>query len=275
MFARLLGVISLSGFLAATSPPGAGSTLRPPDARMVAAERLFAASRRPPQIRFAGGYPRSFIGSVPAAGRTPVGRARQFLADYASLYGLDNAAIRLDVRRQARLAGVVDSITFTETYRGIPVEGADLVVNLVRGDVISTLGGLLHADPGELRLGLGPRDAEAIAFGPVGALGARPIGRTTLFLRDPSLWLDGIPRPRPVWRVVIGHRVAAVVSVDARTGEVLAREPYLKSDALDGLDLDLEDAENDASMEADSCFWASDETGVGDEDGINPAYIND
>src|SRR5262245_21342322 len=108
-----LAIIASAGIVGAASSSGAGRTPRDP---MLAAERLRAASRLPAQIRFAGGYPRSFIGRVPATGRTPVDRARRFLADHASLYGLDDAAIRLDVRRQARLLGVIDSITFTETY---------------------------------------------------------------------------------------------------------------------------------------------------------------
>jgi hypothetical protein len=275
-----LTILASAGLLAASPPRRVRGTravgrVAPESDRMLAAKRLISESSGPAEVRFQGGYLRSFIGRVPVEGLTPVARARRFLARNASLYGLDDPAIHLDVRRQARLLGVIDSVTFTEKLRGLPVQGGDLVVNLFNGEVLSTLGGLLHADPGDLRPGLAAQDAEAIARLAVGARGASSIGTTTLFLRDQSLWLDGIARARLAWRVVIGQPVAEVLYVDARSGELLARDPTTQNDSLDDFDLDLEDAENDASAEADDCFWTSDETEVGDEDGIISAYIND
>jgi Zn-dependent metalloprotease len=257
--------------------PGPLPVVRSDAATLALVEHLERASLTPAELRFEGGFPRGFVGRVPAAGDTPLAQARAFLAAHAELYGLTDPAVALDVRRQATIAGAAHTVTFGERYRGLPVHGGELVVQIVAGDVVSAVGALVHGYGGETVPALGPADAERLARKAVNAEAAEILGRTTLMILDPSLWTGGPSSPRLVWRVAVGEPVSGLVFMDATSGELLSVEPFgeEESDPFDTMDLDLEDAENDSSAALDDCYVTSDETEVGDEDEIDSDYAND
>ena len=240
-------------------------------------DRLERASQTPAELRFEGGFPRGFVGRVRAVGATPAEQARAFLAEHAALYGLTDPAIALDVRRQATVAGAAHVVTFSERYRGLPVHGGELAVQIVGDEVLSTVGGLVHGYDGDIVPAYGPADADRLARRAVNADGAEILGRTTLVIVDPSLWTGGPAAPRLAWRVSVGAPVSGLAFMDARNGGLLSVEPFESEDAdpFDTMDLDLEDAENDSSAAMDDCYVTSDETEVGDEDGIDSDYADD
>lgn len=261
-----------------TSTSGTPTASTRPDANQLAAvTRLEAASTVPSEFRFEQGYVRGFVGRVPAAGGTPVDRARSFLGEHADLYGLAEPEIELQVRRHAWFTEMAHTVTFSEIYRGLPVYGGELVVRLVEGDVVGTTGALLHDYRGDIVPAFGQPDAERLARAAVGADQAAILGRTTLLILDRSLWIGGPSTARLAWRVSVGAPHIGFVFIDAKTGEVLSEDPFAQEelDPFEDMDLDLEDAENDSSAADDGCYWLSDETEVGDEDGIDSDYDDD
>ena len=218
--------------------PGTGPAIRSDAETLALVQHLKASSSTPAEVRFEGGFPRGFVGRVRAAGDTPAAQARAFLADNAELYGLTDPAIDLMVRRQATVAGAAHVVTLAERYRGVPVQGGELVVQIIGDEVVSTVGALLHGYAGEVAPAYGPADADRLARRAVNTEAADILGKTTLMIFDPSLWSGGPSAPRLAWRVAVGEPFSGLAFLDAMNGALLSAETFgdEDSDPFDTMD---------------------------------------
>ncbi len=86
---------------------------------------------------------------------------------------------------------------------------------------------------------------------------------------DPSLLEQVSPEPHLAWRVATGQPVSVMAFVDAHTGEVLFQYGL----TTDALDLDFKDAHYTDNI---GCYFLSvDDQTIGDEFGLDPAYVTD
>ena len=239
--------------------------------QLTALRRLNAASAGRLEVRFENAFPRSVLGRVAVTGPDPVARAASFLDTYGDVYRLHGPGLGLVVQRVRSGRGFpADVVAFHQTYQGIPVHGAELVAWL-KGDMLyGTVGKLLTHVPLDTTPAILRLEAEDIARAGA-AREARVLGLTTLMIFDPSLVAEGAPRPRLAWRVTVSGDEPERVFVDAHSGEVLSRLGVSDS----AYELDLESAENDASAKTDLCYWQSDDTTAGDEDGLEDDFTSD
>lgn len=232
------------------------------DRQLLALRRLQTASQRPPEVRFVNGFPRGVIARVPVEGSSPVERAAMFLDAYRDLYRQGNPDLGFVVRRL--LAGGEapgEIVTLAQTYRNLPVYGGEIVV-VLKGDLLyGTVGKLLTRVALDTNPRLTAREAEDAARRALGEPDLPALGQTTLSVFDASLVGDAAAEPHLAWWVTLG-RDPERVFVDAHDGSVLSRA-LLQSAAFE---LDLESAEHDANAKDDTCFWDSDDVGVGDEE---------
>src|SRR5262245_7669398 len=123
-------LLRLSAARAAGTAPGSE------DPSVTALRALQAAARAPIDVRFERGFPRDVVARVPATGETPVERALAYLRQYRELYRWTDPNIGLAVRRvqDERRIGL-SSVVLFQTYKGIPVQGAEIVVH-VQGNEI-------------------------------------------------------------------------------------------------------------------------------------------
>jgi hypothetical protein len=254
----------------AGATPGAPGSLGA-DAAAVALDRLAANSSVPLEYGFVNGFPRQVVVSVPAVGNDPVGRAMRFLADNRDLYGL-GPEVGLGVRKVSAPAGAPFAVVaLYEAYRGVPVHAAELSVSIFGDRILGTTGRLLPDPHVETIPTVSSVEAEAVARTFAGEATAPTLGVTTLLIHDPSLVSEAAPRARLAWRVHLAGAPTRAIFIDALDGRVLDEEPV--SDSEYGLELN--DAENEANADDSGCFWNSDETVIGDEDGIDPDYLDD
>jgi Zn-dependent metalloprotease len=242
------------------------------DLQLAAMRRLRAASSVPVAFRLEGGFPRSVEARLTVPGADPVQRARGFLEDYADLYRLRGPALGLGVNRLTAPADALfDGVTFFQTYKGLPVYGGNIVVWLKGSTLYGTVGRLMTADaPLDTVPAVERPQAERTAIATVGDRVASVIGQTRLVVFNRA----GAPsgrQPRLAWRVTLRGGETRRVFVDAHTGALLESATLAKYD----FDLDLESAENDANGDDDDCFWGSDDTTAGDEDGLEDEFAND
>ncbi|MBI3160661.1 MAG: M4 family metallopeptidase [Chloroflexi bacterium] len=266
----LLGVL-VAAFFWLRRPPA------PPASPQVAAlERLEAAAARPPEILFRNGFPILLSARVKVKGADPVERARAFLSDYRDLLGQNDPDLELHVQRVEGETG--ETVRFYQTYLGLPVFGAELVVHL-RGDhfVFST-GDLLSEANLEPVPGLTPPEAEALAIAASGDALGRVLGETSLLVFDESLLSEDLPRDTHLaWQVTLAGREPARYYVDAHTGEVLYFY-FLAEDhggELAGYDLDLEHANGANGNDTYCYYWTTDDDYVGSEKGVKKSYHGD
>lgn len=288
----------------------------PVDSQAASLRILEAAAERPTNVSFANGFPRVVLTAVPVEGATLVERATNFVRTYKGLYRLDTRDpfgapdakpnrlgiadpkehyreyLRTLERGQGKPSTTPDLslavqavdeetgvVAFRQTYKGVPVFGAQLVV-LVQGTrVTATIGSLLS----DLALDVAPtltdRQAEDAARRSVDLPGAPALARTDLVVFDRSLLPTEAftrPSPRLAWRVALGAGDRPVAYVDATDGRVLYRHDQVKyHGGFSDYELDLEHA-NGTNAEDTGCYWWTDlNYELGDEDGLNAFGQND
>ncbi len=251
----------------------AASTRDPTERGFDALRRLVDKSRRPAVVRVVGGFPEAVRGQFAIDGGNPVERARGFLELYADLYGIADDT-ELHVRR---IGGAPNfGVTFTQSYKSLPVFGASLTVATGHGAVNGANGRLLTRPLADVVPAIAAATAEATARGAAGRPDARILGTTALVVFDPSVVSTGPTGPVLAWRVTLGGSPATHVVVDAHGGGVLLVDAYQNEDAgTESFDLELIDAEGDANAKEDDCYWTSDDVTAGDEDGVDDDYGND
>ena len=226
------------------------------DPQVAALKRLQAASRTPIRVSFAGGFPRSVTARVQTQGSDAVDRAEFFLSQYRDLYAQQSAHLKLNVRTVNRPP--VENVLYYQTYRGIEVFAAGLLVSLDRHEVFHTAGALVTSD---IRLDHAPKiheeQAESIVRRQLERAGARLGAPTTLMVYDRSL-LDSksTPNPRLAWRVTLEEGEIKQVLVDAHDGQVLLMLPsaYDGGAPLHGLSLNIQDAFDLFQSEDSGCY---------------------
>lgn len=216
---------------------------------------------------------------IPAEYTSSETRARWFLYTYRDALRLADPAAQMQFhKRIVAPDNASEAVVFRQRIAGVPVVGAALSVQIA-GDHVRAIGGHYLPDavvPAAPRLSA--TDAEAIAGAEFGdgsvRLGERPthmdgavrlgiVGDTQLRYFNPALLDAGESRTYLVWRVnVVGADDLVALYVDALNGVVRFRE----TTALEGIDLDIQTANNDTSK---SCWLATDSDDPWfDEDGV-------
>lgn len=253
-------------------PQNAFCEYTPP--QVISLDSLRAASSKPLRIHFHRGFPRSISFDVLASDTNAQEHARNFLTIYAPLYLQDNADMKLNFARADQVAEGYEIVRVSQTFRGVPIFGSEIVVHLVSipgipSRVVFTSGALLTPTKGDrdpvvmpdidLIPAITPEMAEDIAKNETDCPGASIGGRTALLIYDPFVFGE-TSDPRLVWRVTVGNCSAENVLVDANTGEVVAQRALTQT-----FDLDLEDA-NGENMVDTYCYTTTTmDDQIGDE----------
>ena len=286
-----------------------------PDPQVEALERLRRGAKGPTDTTFVNGFPRLVETSVVVPGDSPAERATEYLLRYRKLYGQFMAAPfhrtpvdvnnlpdadpddrRRDYLREIRsfqgkrsstsdldlgiraTSGPDDQVVaFRQTYKGLPVVGADLIVFLDGRRVTATVGGLLSDLDLSVRPELTDAEAEDAARRALELDGrdvAPALARTHLVVFAPELLPGDSPTrssaPRLAWQVALGGAQPAQAVIDASSGQLYSLSPGINThDGFDDYSLDLEDANGNNASNSD-CYWdTSDDDTLGDEDGLN------
>ena len=203
-------------------------------------------------------------------------RTQDFLKRFGSLYGLEHDGVELNFSRA--LSDDHDSMHFKQSYMGIPVHGASLLIGLKGEEVVFTIGNLLLP---YRQLNTVPRITAAKAVEIARKVLAKPrlplAADPALMFFDIGLLTQTANDPALAWRVTLGRRNPYRLFIDAGRGTVLFKQSLLEDNgsSLHGFDLDVEDAEEEASAQWDGCFTLSSDTEVATESWFNSDYLDD
>ena len=247
------------------------------DASAEALATLRRTSLAPADVRMVDGFPRHVAGRWLIDVADPVEGARRFLADYEGLYRAQHDGLELHVRRM--LGGGAEGVAFYQTWRDLPLFGAELNVLMSGQEVRGTIGSLAAEPPPErfdVRPGLSPDEAVSLFAEAVSVKiepGSLP-GSAVLGILDARTIPGKEKSPRLAYAVTIGGGDWQGY-LDARTGSVLSSWTTIESLDPDAWDLQLEDA-NMYSATGTYCFLNSNaDDAAGDEYGIFDDYKND
>lgn len=251
-----------------------GESSEASDPQVTALRSLQRASATPARLRFNNGFPQFVATNIAVEGLDAIDRAEQFVASYRDLYRQADEQLELGVAR-ARTNNGLEHVSFHQSYRGIPVFGAELSVTLIRDRVMATAGSLLTQGTSiDLTPALTEADAEALARKLSDAKSAPQLGKTQLMIYDASLLGPGRPDPRLAFQVVLGLNPGRVF-IDAHSGKLLGEVPLEQNDALDEYDLDLEDANGTNAKDTDCFSSTTADDYAGDEDEVYDDWAND
>ena len=184
-------------------------------------------------VRFVGTSPGQPIARSArvAPGASPVDAARGFMATYGPLFGVQDQARELTVKREKADAGGRSIVRFSQRHNGIPVFAGEVVVNLDRAQNVQAATGELLPDIDlDTRPKIGKGEAHQTAIN----LTAREhsIDANRLSANEPELWiynpaLVGDPGPQVtqlVWRLEVtdgpAGTIRQLVLVDAHRGHI-------------------------------------------------------
>ena len=240
------------------------------DAQQTSLAQLQQDSESEPVFHFYNGFPGFAQVSVSVQGDDPVERARNYLQTYQDLYLQNHADLSLEVLREDG-----DRVAFYQTYKGLRVYAAEIVVSLQGNTVFATVGNLLTSDVERQALDIVPAitdaDAANLARLELEQPNAEIIGNPELVVFDPSFVSEDPGIVHLAWQFTLNGSETMQVLVDAHNGELLFVMPF----SLDSIDLDMQDAEDEANASDDNCYWGSDDVDVGDEGGFNWDYSDD
>jgi len=240
------------------------------DPQEAALAQLRQDSQREPRLHFYSGFPGFAEISIPVEGESPVERARNFLSTYQDLYLQNDPNLSLEVLRQEG-----EVVVFFQTYKTLRVFAAQIAVNMEDDTVFATVGRLLTSEVERQALDLLPamtdQDAVAIARVELDLAEAKLIGNPELVIFDPSFVSEAPAIAHLAWQFTLHGNQTMQALVDAHTGELLFSVPF----SLDLIDLDMQDAENEANSSSDSCYNLSNDPYVGDEADFNSDYNAD
>jgi Zn-dependent metalloprotease len=237
-----------------------------------ALDNLRRSSRTPAEVQMVDGYPRNVRGRWASAYTHQVDAARDFLLTHEGLYRPQRDGISLHVLRMLPNGG---GVAFYQTWRGLPLFGAELTVLMDGNNILGTVGSLAVEAPNvDTRPGLAPDHA---------------IERLT---RHAGLDLPNLPASA---KLGIAHALAtpgrpsrAVLAsaidlgdraytglVDATTGDALKGWSQVHELDPSEWDLQLEDANGTNAGDTQCYYFTTQDDYAGDEYGIFPAYEND
>ncbi len=205
----------------------------PPLMASDALQALRLASAEPVAIAYsaATGAADFVSGAVPVSGDNPAMRARDFMARYGRLFGVRDAANELRLWRESGDASGMSHVAYEQTYNGVPVFGAQLVVHSdAAGRVVAANG---HFQPGIALASVTPAISPDTARAAVGA----DIGITPEWQGEPRLvvWTHnaGGAAARLAWEL-IGTSANPLgrwhYFVDAQTGAIAYHLDELMAD---------------------------------------------
>lgn len=247
------------------------------DVQVVSLRKFQRTSAVPATVRMRDGFPSHLQGRIAVAGETPLAQARSFARDYRQLLRVTDPDQELFPKRVE--PGPLALVTLSQMHQGLPVFGAEVAIQLADGEALNALGFLLPSDELAARLPsvtptLTAEQAEDIVRAARAPLPSVQLFRpSSLAIYDKCVLAESVPmNPKLTWRVAF-RSADREFFVDAHTGAIVFRRAVSSSDGpLDDLDLDMQDAENEANAYKDLCFLTSNDTFVADEDGIDPAY---
>lgn len=187
------------------------------------------------KVRFIGGQASAPVASQNAAGvNSSEEAARNFLAAYGDLFGLQNQASELVLEKIVAPNQGAEAVRFQQFYNGLPVIGAEVTVQLDAKRQILAVGGEILPD-----LAISPvaKLTDSEASQQAQTVIAKKYGRTAadLTVKQPELAIynSGLLDSQPssnnklVWKTEIfaapssnGHAIDEFVLVDAQTGGI-------------------------------------------------------
>jgi Zn-dependent metalloprotease len=172
-------------------------------------------------------------------GADPVERARNFLDTYRDLYFLNDVELGF-AASHVEVSDGGQSVTLSQTYRGLPVFASQLVVGLMDDVVIATTGYILHGDITlDIVPTLTPAEAIEAARQALGLPEAQISHPPELMVFDMAL-ISNVPSdPRLVYLIDLDDPAETRAFVDAHNGELVNSygliEPALAYSIWDGL----------------------------------------
>ncbi|HRE89954.1 MAG TPA: hypothetical protein PK095_12540, partial [Myxococcota bacterium] len=122
-----------------------------------ALDNLRNTSRTPAEVQMVDGYPRNVRGRWSSPYTHQVDAARNFLLSHEGLYRPQRDGISLHVLRMLPNGG---GVAFYQTWRGLPLFGAELTVLMDGTQILGTVGSLAVSAPNvDTRPGLAPEHA--------------------------------------------------------------------------------------------------------------------
>lgn len=186
------------------------------------------------QVRFIGTEPGQAIARARtlAPGAAPEDAALAFLDTYGPLFGLQDPARELTVKRQQKAEGDRSFVRWQQVYQGIPVLGGELIVQMDKSrNVVSANGEILPGLKLDTIPALSAEGARQVALAQIAKTYGLDV--TGLVAGEPALWvynpaLLGGPGPRIstlVWRTEVTPvelaPIRELVLVDAQRGGVV------------------------------------------------------
>jgi Zn-dependent metalloprotease len=248
---------------------------------------LRAASATPVSLEVAlqagQGVPIGVSMDVPVLAPDSVAAGREFFEQYGDLFrlGPDVALVPQRVSAPGIGASGSDLVSFSQTYKGIPVWGSRISLLVTPSPTggpsrVRLATGALLSGRGDVQIGtiptLSAAQATELAREYLGGSGAPLAAEPVLEIFDPRLGGNDAPDAAPPSLVYVLTLLGAApteVLVDATTGSILLSHSLVR----DGYRLDLRDAAG-APPDASSCYDDG-PTFAGDEDGLIAAYLND
>jgi Zn-dependent metalloprotease len=257
------------------------------DPQVLSLRQLEADSTEPISVSFRGGFPTGLQARVSVAGTEPAERARDFLGRYRGLFRLPEPAVVLpaaELRPGDLEPDELKHVAFAQTYQGLPVHGAEVVVSLAASEVIAVTGFLLAPEDLDARaLNLTPTlDETAATESARAALGLNlPLAAlqadAALEIFDLSVMHEAPMDPHLAWHVTLALPEQETW-VDAHTGEVLFSRSlgHEHANPLEGMNLDLRDGGGMANVKnMTNCVTLSTLAQIGTATDFNPAYNGD
>jgi Zn-dependent metalloprotease len=246
------------------------------DPQAISLRALQAASAIPVDIAWRNGFPAGLRAHVRVGGATPEERARTFVRIYKDLMKLRDPDAELAVRKVTQEG--LDDVRMVQSYQGLSIHGAEIVVTLSGDEVVAMTGNLLPPaalDQGGFDVAPTLTREQAIDVAWADQQIQHPVGETAataeLRVYDERLYIQAPLDPHLVWKVDMRFSEYSVM-VDAHTGVIVAR---LAKGRSHDFDLDIQDAEHEANANDDWCFNLSSDTDVADEDDFNSDYNGD
>ena len=244
------------------------------DLQVVSLRKFQRRSLVPATVRMREGFPSHLQGRILVAGTTPLEQARSFARDYRQLLRVSDPDQELFLSRvEPAQISTLSLVTLAQSYRGIPVFGAEVAIHLADGEALNVLGFLLPTEELAARLpDVTPRltaeKAEEIvkaARAPFPSVQLLQPSRLAIY--DACVFAEGEPmNPKLVWRVTyVG--ASEELFVDAHTGQIVHRSSISPTK---GFDFILKDGANRTSSLSNGCAFTF--TFAADENGVAPAY---
>jgi Zn-dependent metalloprotease len=237
-----------------------------------------AESLDKPSISLRNGFPVGMNVRIPSEGATPEERARNFVGRHAELLGLDSPGTELAVDGVTSTVGGLDHVRLVQKVGDVPVFAGEIVITLLGNEVLALTGAL--APSAQTAFPRQPAFSGEDALAAARGLRPPPPGvrndQAELSIYDPGLLADVPNSPRLVWEVNL-EGGGETLFFDAQSGALVHRISLSEEggNPLDGLDLSLRDAENEANSEDDWCYNLSNDPDVGNQVTLFGGYNND